>query len=252
MPVAHIHADLEVNLVLEGESLRYLQRGRILEIPVGRMALFWGGIPHQLLSPETAFDGVWLTLPLPWVQQWNLPGDPIHELLAGEVWMEGAGADDPRLTARWVEDFESGDPGRHRVMRLEIEARIHRMLLNRAKPPVPSPSRPGNPGEVRLQEITAYLTRHFTQNLKVDDIAAAVGLNPRYLMRLFKDCTGLTVWEYILRLRIAHAQQQLIATDDKIIDVALDCGFDTLSSFYRAFKEYGGSPSPGQFRRQHR
>ena len=36
-------------------------------------------------------DGVWLTLPLPWVLQWDLPGDPVHELLAGEVWMEREG-----------------------------------------------------------------------------------------------------------------------------------------------------------------
>jgi len=113
---------LELNLALEGGPLRYLQRGRIVEIPAGRMALFWGGIPHRLLSPDTAVDGVWLTLPLPRALQWELPGDPVHRLLAGEVWVESESADDPELTRRWVDDFASGDPHRLRVMRLEIDA----------------------------------------------------------------------------------------------------------------------------------
>lgn len=252
MPLSHVHADLEMNLVLKGEPLRYLQQGRVLEIPVGRMALFWGGIPHQLLSPPTALDGVWLTLPLPWVLQWKLPGDPVYGLLAGEVWMESDRADDPELTLRWVEDYASGDPHRLRVMRLEIEARVHRMMLNGAGKPGGGAVRPGNPGEARLQEITAYLAGHYTESLRVEDIAKAVGLNPRYMMQLFKDSTGLTVWEYLLRLRVAHAQQQLIAGNDKIIGVAMNCGFETLSAFYRAFKAYGGGKSPGEFRLKHR
>lgn len=252
MSGAHLHADLELNLALEGGPLRYLQRGRIVEIPAGRMALFWGGIPHQLLSPDTAVDGVWLTLPLPWALQWELPGDPVHRLLAGEVWVESEGADDPELTRRWVDDFASGDPHRLRVMRLEIEARVHRMVLNRPDQPPTVSVRAGNPGEARLQEITACLAERYTEPLRMEDIAGAVGLNPRYMMRLFKDCTGMTVWEYLLRLRIAHAQQQLIAGGDKIITIALACGFETLSAFYRAFKEYGGGESPGEFRRKHR
>ena len=252
MSMAHLHADLEMNLVLEGEPLRYLQRGRIVEIPVGRLAMFWGGIPHQLLSPDTAVDGVWLTLPLPWVLQWDLPGDPVHEWLAGEVWMEREGADDPGLTLRWVEDFASGDPHRLRVMRLEIEARVYRMVLNRNGDTARNTGGAGNPGEARLQEITACLAERYTESLRVDEIAKSVGLNPRYMMRLFKDCTGMTVWEYLLRLRVAHAQQQLIAGNDKIINIALASGFETLSAFYRAFREYGGGDSPGEFRGRHR
>lgn len=252
MTLAHLHADLEINLVLKGEPLRYLQQGRIVEIPVGRMALFWGGIPHQLLSPDTAVDGVWLTLPLPWVLQWDLPGDPVHGLLAGEVWMETEAADDPELTLRWVEDYASGDPHRLRVMRLEIEARVHRMMLNGSGGSGGGSVKPGNPGEARLQEITAFLAEHYTESLRVEDIAEAVGLNPRYMMQLFKDSTGLTVWEYLLRLRVAHAQQQLIAGNDKIIGIAMNSGFETLSAFYRAFKEYGGGESPGAFRAKHR
>jgi len=252
MSMAHLHADLEMNLVLEGEPLRYLQRGRIVEIPAGRMALFWGGIPHQLLSPETAVDGVWVTLPLPWALQWDLPGDPVQGLLAGDVWIESDGADAPELTLRWVDDFASGDPHRLRVMRLEIEARVRRMALNRSGEDPGTTARAGDPGEARLQEITAFLAAHYTESLQVEDIAKAVDLNPRYMMRLFKNSTGLTIWEYLLRLRIAHAQQQLISTESKMIDVAMDCGFDSLSSFYRAFHEYSGKSSPGLFRQQHR
>lgn len=252
MSKAHLHADLEMNVVLEGEPLRYVQRGRIVEIPAKRLALFWGGIPHQLFAPKTPIDGVWLTLPLPWALQWDLPGNAVQRLLAGDVWMETDDADDPEVILRWVDDFASGHPHREGVMRLEIEARVYRMALNHERVGPRTSVRPGNSGEARLQEITTCIAERYTQSLRVTEVAETVGLNSRYMMRLFKNYTGMTVLEYLLRLRVAHAQHLLITGDDKIIDIALASGFDTLSAFYRAFKTYGSGENPGSYRRRHR
>ena len=84
----HAHADIEINMALKGGPLHYLHGGQILTVPMGRMAVFWGGIPHQLLSPRNNCEGVWMTLPLPWVLQWKLPGRLMQHLLAGELILE--------------------------------------------------------------------------------------------------------------------------------------------------------------------
>jgi len=247
----HIHADLEINIPLEGKPLRYLRAGRIFEVPVGRMVFFWGGIPHQLLAPADRCSGVWMTLPLAMAFQWDLPGKAVRQALAGEVFMESAFADCATPTLRWVEDFKSGEPSRRRVMLLEIESRIRRMLLYRSKSKKPS-LQPQNRGEAHLQAITAHLAARYTESVDMKSIASALGLNPRYMMGVFKRMTGMTILEYLHRLRISHARQQLISTDCKIIDVALESGFQSVSAFYAAFQRFGSKDSPRAFRRRNR
>jgi AraC family transcriptional regulator, melibiose operon regulatory protein len=83
MARAHTHADVEINVPLLGGPLRYLHAGRVVEVPAGTLALFWGGIPHQLLSPASDCEGVWLTIPLPWVLQWEIPEPFTQRLLTG-------------------------------------------------------------------------------------------------------------------------------------------------------------------------
>lgn len=252
MPRPHLHADFEINILLDGQPLRYLRAGRIFEVPPLRMVFFWGGIPHQLLAPAERCGGVWMTLPLALILQWKLPDPTVRQLLNGEVFMESVNTDNSSASLQWVDDFESGQPVRRRVMLLEIEARIRRMLLQRNSERKPPSLKPQSQGEAHLQAITAWLATHYTESVGMDVIADVLGLNPRYMMGLFKRLTGTTVLEYLHRLRISHAQQMLISTDRKIIDVALESGFDSVSSFYAAFARFGGKNSPGSFRRQHR
>jgi transcriptional regulator GlxA family with amidase domain len=70
------------------------------------------------------------------------------------------------------------------------------------------------------------------------------------MMRLFRRLTGISVWEYVLRLRVAHAQRLLITTNKKIADLAMESGFVSIAPFYAAFKKWGGGGSPVDYRRK--
>lgn len=252
MARAHTHADVEINVPLHGGPLRYLHAGRIVEVPAGKLAIFWGGIPHQLLSPASGCEGIWLTLPLPWVLQWEIPDPFTQSLLSGDFLLEETAPDEIAGLRRWVGDFESGEATRRKVLLLEIQARLLRLALSLPRRPRTRPAPATVGGEARMEAITRHINAHYLENVTVPEIADAVGLNPRYMMRLFLSHSAMSVWEYVVRLRVSHAQRLLIITNQKITDVALESGFGSPAPFYAAFTKFGGGKTPMAFRQAHR
>ncbi len=249
MPCPHAHSDIEINVPLKGEALRYLHAGQIREVPVGHLAIFWGGIPHQLLAGDKHSEGVWITLPLPWVLQLELPGNLTQRLLSGELVVEKTARDNAMIAPQWVQDFTSGETARRKVFLIELEARLHRLGLDYSGSGGATTNKPASGGEARLVEVTSLIAARYLEAMTVDEIATVLGLNPRYMMRLFRRLAGISVWEYVLRLRIAHAQRLLITSTIKITDLAMESGFSSIAPFYAAFKKWGGGGSPIDYRR---
>lgn len=233
MAEPHTHPDIEINFLLGGRCA-YLHTGGVTAVAAGRFTVLWGGVPHQTLAPGITGEGIWITLPLAWFLQWQLPNGLRDRLLGGEI-VSGAPdpADAPRLE-RWLADEASGEPGRRRVLLLELAARFHRLALEIPRRAARArPAADGGAGQ--LTRVTRFIAQHYREPLAVDAIAADAGLHPKYLMRVFKKQCGVSVWEYVTRLRVSHAQRLLITTDLKIVDVALESGFASLGPFYRAF-----------------
>ena len=70
----------------------------------------------------------------------------------------------------------------------------------------------------------------------VKDIAKAADLNPNYAVTLFHSKCGTHISDFIIMLRVYEAQRLLLTTDMKIIDIAMDAGFGSMSNFYKCFK----------------
>ena len=80
--------------------------------------------------------------------------------------------------------------------------------------------------------------------MSLEEIASVAGMNEQYLCRYFKKHVGKTITEYINDVRINHATQKLLQTDDKIIDIAIQCGYENVGYFLKRFrKEKGLTPS---------
>ena len=139
-----------------------------------------------------------------------------------------------------------------KVLLLEIQARLRRLALSLTRHPRSRPSRAIAGGEASRETITRHINAHYLANLTAEQIADAVSLNPRYMMRLFQSHSAMSVWEYVLRLRVCHAQRLLITTNKKITDIALESGFGSAAPFYVAFVKFGGGKTPTAFRQAHR
>lgn len=101
-----------------------------------------------------------------------------------------------------------------------------------------------------VERMASYIAQHYTEQVRVEQIAQAVGLHPNYAMALFKKALGISMVECLTQHRIAHAQRLLATTDMKIIDVAVNSGFASVSRFYDAFERICGC-SPKEYRHRH-
>lgn len=87
-----------------------------------------------------------------------------------------------------------------------------------------------------LERAILYIENNLGEDIKVEDAAAAAGYSYYHFTRQFNALLGESVGSYIRKRRIAKAAKELLYTDRRILDIALDCGFETAESFSRAFK----------------
>lgn len=93
-----------------------------------------------------------------------------------------------------------------------------------------------------------YLSDHFGEDLTVDTVAEATGLSGSHLAHLFRSETGMSVRDYLTRVRVAIAQDLLAHTDDKLPPIAARLGFVDASHLARVFRKVTGR-APSSFRR---
>jgi transcriptional regulator GlxA family with amidase domain len=181
-----------------------------------------------------------------------MPAPSTQRLLSGDFLLEKSVPEETAGFRRWVEDFESGNASRRKVVLLEIQARLHRVALGMSRRPEQTASLVLAGGEARMEAITRHINGCYLENVTIEEIADAIGLNHRYMMRLFQSHSAMSVWEYVVRLRVSHAQRLLITTNQKITDIALASGFGSAAPFYAAFAKFGGGKTPMAFRQAHR
>ncbi len=100
----------------------------------------------------------------------------------------------------------------------------------------------------KLDAVISFIHENYKSDLSREGLAIAVDMNPNYLSTLFNTYTGKKINDYINGIRIKDARQQLLETNDKIIEVAYDTGFESLATFLRAFKNETGK-TPSEYRK---
>lgn len=96
-------------------------------------------------------------------------------------------------------------------------------------------------------EICNYIDEHCSEDLNLDDIANMSGFSKFYFSRMFRQFTNVSFYKYVNTKRIAKASELLTEPQNSITDVAINCGFSSLSSFIRMFKIIKGC-TPTEFR----
>ena len=95
-----------------------------------------------------------------------------------------------------------------------------------------------------LSKITTYMREHYTEDLKLSDMAALFGYSDAYLSRMFKKYAKINFKSYLQEIRMNYAYRQLTNTENTIGQIAMDNGFASSRAFAREFqKRYGKLPS---------
>ena len=100
-----------------------------------------------------------------------------------------------------------------------------------------------------IKKIIDYIALHYSRKVTVTELADLCGLNRSYLTKLFKDATGYSPQQYLIRFRMKRAKALLHESDMPIQTVALSVGYSDPFSFSKAFRGYAGT-SPSAYREQ--
>ena len=93
------------------------------------------------------------------------------------------------------------------------------------------------------REILSYIGEHYTTNMTLSEIADKFHMSYKYFSRYFKNNFQTSLSEYLMKLRLEHAELLLSTTELPITEISLQSGFNNISFFIRSFKKaYGFTP----------
>lgn len=247
------HSEIELNFLTSG-SLTYLLGGQKCVALAGRLSLFWAANPHQIIEFSDDANYIVATIPLQCFLEWKLPDQFVQSLMRGQFLSESSdamSAKDAQLFSQWVIDLQDERPEMEKPVLLEMQARLTRFAFN-VSTQEDRHSLTNLPGATlnKIEQMACYIAQHYTQKLKVQEIADHVKLNANYAMNLFQKSFGTTLINYITLHRISHAQRLLTTTDKTITEIAFQSGFLSLSRFNDAFSRSCGQ-SPREYRKSH-
>lgn len=98
-----------------------------------------------------------------------------------------------------------------------------------------------------VRNVKRYLHQHFRENIVIKDLPDNFGVTSAYLSMLFKQETGITLKEFLIKLKIDKAKELLKETNMQVIEISDTIGYDNEHYFSRLFKQKVGI-TPSQYR----
>jgi AraC family transcriptional regulator len=92
----------------------------------------------------------------------------------------------------------------------------------------------------QMKRVADFILAHLNNDLSLDLLAEQAGFSPYHFVRLFRQTTGESPHQFVMRQRVEQAQSLLKQTDVPLAQVALEVGFANQSHFTRVFKQQLG------------
>ena len=144
-----------------------------------------------------------------------------------------------QLCAKLYREFNKTDT----AAKLAIEGLALELLAEAARQPYPGTGA----APPWLRQAREMIVEYFPETLKLTQIAAEVGVHPVYLATAFRQKFGVTIGEFVRKLRIEHACAELMKGELPLTAIALQAGFVDQSHFSKVFKLYVGM-TPHKYR----
>ncbi|GAB3056047.1 helix-turn-helix domain-containing protein [Virgibacillus ainsalahensis] len=103
---------------------------------------------------------------------------------------------------------------------------------------------------LRAQRLRKYIDTNYFEVADANDISQKLGISTRHVNSIFKEQYDITPMQYLNEVRMEVAKKLLMETDNDIASICFEVGFESLSTFYRRFKEFTHL-SPNKYRMNH-
>lgn len=151
-----------------------------------------------------------------------------------------------RLFRHWTSELMFGDAP-DPLAAQETEIRVLHYLRATLNGSIPERGLESKVRDVHIHQVLEYMHAYYAEAVSVDDLAAVAKQSRFHFIRNFRECTGVTPYQYLLMLRVDKAKQLLKSSGDSVADISCCLGFSCTSQFHRAFRKFAGM-TPGEFR----
>jgi AraC family transcriptional regulator len=98
----------------------------------------------------------------------------------------------------------------------------------------------GGLSEHHLVQVLEYINEHLNREIKLADLAQLIGISQFHFSYLFKRSLGIPPYQYLLQQRIERAKDLLTQKEQSVMDIALECGFNSHSHLSKQFRRLTG------------
>lgn len=100
----------------------------------------------------------------------------------------------------------------------------------------------------KIGMVVDYIEQNYMEPITLKSAAENAGFSEHYLSRIFNRAIGSPFHLYLNKIRIKHAENKIIQNDDSITEIAFSCGFNSIPTFNRLFREMKGC-TPLEYRK---
>ena len=236
---AHWHAEMELNCYLS-TPVELVLSGQSFSLPAGAVALIPGGEVHSLTPRDTAAPRGISVFFSPALLRQSDPDFDRAGFRRGPVAVPALAAAMAALLAQW--EAVGDDPRGHLLLNARLCELLHCLLGDCRAVDAPPGAGSARQWE-RCRQALAYLAAHFREPVDLAGTAAAVGLSPGHLSRLFRRCLGTGFKAHLQSLRLDWALGRFDGWEGGLLDLALAAGFADYRAFCAAFRgRFGVTP----------
>ena len=251
--VYHSHSYFEIYFFISGHN-RIVVEGLDMQLSKGDVLIFPPGVMHRNihLDAQIPYERFYLYATRDYLNSVSAPDYDIPGTLKrmtredhycyhiSEEELDGL----IRLADEIIRNSDAQEPADRLITRYQFSALLMRalkMMTNLVAIPQSDYSK-------GMGELIRFINLHVTEPITLDDLANTFHVSKYYLLREFKNYTGISVHQYIMIRRIL-VSQQMIRHGAKPKEACFQCGFMDYSSYYRAFRARVGM-SPEQYRKE--
>mgnify|MGYP000931194985 FL=1 len=244
--VMHAHADaVELILICSGSS-EYLIHDKKVVIKAGDLLVYNAGVVHDEVSGPDMEVGSYCV----GVGGLHMPGLRENALISDEkgyVFPTGRYFEDMKeLFVMMFRNLAAGEPHAE----LFCSSLMHALLvsvLTVTEGVGETRENPADEPHILGSRIKDYIDRHYMEPITLQSMGEALRISPYYLSHVFKQMSGYSPVQYLLRRRIGEAQTLLITTELSVARIAEMVGYDSQSYFNLQFTKNVGMP-PSRYR----
>ncbi|MDT9718526.1 AraC family transcriptional regulator [Paenibacillus sp. ClWae2A] len=251
----HTHNGYEIHYFIQGDAT-FLIGDRIYKPLPGDMFIFRGGVPHRINPSREIvykrsfvnFTELLLLDMLAVSQLENLMSIFRHPNGLLVHWPPEEREYITAIFKGIKEEMGAGNTGYKTMVKLSLTQLLLRIYRKTTSEQSANPILCSSQKQTSVSRVLHYLNQNYTENVSLDELSKTLHLNKYYICHSFKETTGYTISNYVIRKRVAEAKKLLLSTDAPILSISETLGFNTPVYFSRAFKQYVGV-SPQLFRK---